>query len=145
MTNMHVEITCMWNQKHSKNGLNYKTEADSEAQKLNTVTKGEEVVVQSLGHIQLSANPWTAACQASLSFTISWSLLKLMSIEVASNHLIFHCPLLLLPSIFPSMRVFSDESAVCIRCPKYWSFSFIISPANKYSGLSSLKEGKGIN
>ena len=81
----------------------------------------------------------TEACQGSLSFTISWSLLKLMSIEsiVPSNHLILCCPLLLLPSIFPSMRVFSNESALHIRWPKYWSFS--ISPSNEYSELISFR------
>ena len=83
-----------------------------------------------------SATPWTAARQASLSFTISQSLLKLMSIEsvIPSNHLIF-CHPLLLPSIFPSIRVFSNHSALCIRWPKYWSFSSSISPSNEYSGL----------
>ena len=82
-----------------------------------------------------------AACQASLSFTISQSLLKLMSIEsmMPSNHLILCHPLPLLPSIFPSIRVFSSESAVCIRWPKCWSFSFIISPFNEYSGLISFR------
>ena len=87
--------------------------------------------------------PWTAACQASLSFTISWSLLKLMSVEsvMQSNHLIFCCPLLLLPSIFPSISVFSNESALCIRWPKYWSCSFNISPSNEYSGFISFKIG----
>ena len=82
--------------------------------------------------------PWTAARQASSSFTISWSLLKLMSIELVmpSNHLVLCHPLFLLPSIFPSIRVFSSESAVCIRWPKYWSFS--ISPSNEYSGLIPL-------
>ena len=81
--------------------------------------------------------PWTAACQASLSITNSRSLLKLMSIKsvMPSNHLIFCCPLLLLPSIFPSIRVFSNESVLRIRWPKYWSFSFSISPSNEYSGL----------
>ena len=85
--------------------------------------------------------PWTAAPQASLSFTISRSLLKLMSIEsmMPSNHLILCRPLLLLPSIFPSIRVFSNESALCIRWPNYWSFSFSISPSNKYSGLISFR------
>ena len=85
--------------------------------------------------------PWTAACQASLSFTISWSLLKLMAIELVmpSNHLILCHPLLLPPSIFPSIRVFSNESALCIRWPKYWSFSFSISPSNEYSGLISCR------
>ena len=94
---------------------------------------------QSLSHVQLYATPWTAACQASLSITNSWSLLKFMSIEsvVPSNHLILCCPLLLLPSIFPSIRVFSNESVLCIRWPKYWSFSFSISPSNEYSGLIS--------
>ena len=88
--------------------------------------------VQSLSCIQLFVSPWTAAHQASLSITNSRSLLKLMSIEsvMPSNHLILRCPLLFLPSIFPSIRVFSDESALCIRWSKYWSFSFKISPSN---------------
>ena len=83
--------------------------------------------------------PWTVACQASLSITNSQSLLKLMSIQsvMQSNHLILCCPLLLLPSIFPSIRVFSTESVICIRWPKYWSFRFSISPSNEYSGLIS--------
>ena len=87
-----------------------------------------------------SATPWTAARQASLSITNSQSLLKLMSIEsvMPSNHLIL-CPLLFLPSIFPSIRVFSNESVLCIRWPKYWSFSFNISPSNEYSGLISFR------
>ena len=90
---------------------------------------------------QLFAAPWTAAHQASLSITNSLSLLKLMSIEsvIPSNHLILCHPLLLLPSIFPSIRVFSNESAFCIRWPKYWSFSFSISPSNDYSGLISFR------
>ena len=98
------------------------------------------VVVQSLSHVQLFGTPWTAACQTSLSFTISQSLLRLMSIEsvMPSNHLIFCHPLLLLPSIFPSIRVFSNESALLIKWPKYWSFSFSISPSKEYSGLISL-------
>ena len=85
--------------------------------------------------------PWAAAQQASLSFTISWSLLKVMSIEsvMPSNHLILCHPLLLLPSIFPNIRVFSSESVLCIRWPKYWSFSFSISPPNEYSGLISFR------
>ena len=97
------------------------------------------VVVQSLSHVRLFATRWTAARQASLSMTISRSLLKLMSITLVmpSNHLILCHPLLLLPSIFPSIRVFSNESALCIRWPKYWSFSFSISPSNEYSGLIS--------
>ena len=87
-----------------------------------------------------SATPWTAACQA-LSITNSWNLLKLMSIEsvMPSNHLILCCPLLLLPSIFPSIRVFSNESLLHIRWPKYWSFSFSISPFSEYSGLISFR------
>ena len=95
-------------------------------------------VVHSLSRVQLFATPWIAAHQASLSFTISRNLLKLMSIElvIPSNHLIL-CHPLLLPSIFPSIRVFSSELAFLIRWPKYWSFSFSISPSNEYSGLIS--------
>ena len=85
--------------------------------------------------------PWTAGCQASLPITNFQSLLKLMSIEsvMPSNHLILCCPLLLLPSIFPRIRVFSNESILCIRWPKYWRFSFSISPSNEYSGLISFR------
>ena len=99
------------------------------------------VVFQLLSCVQLFVTPWTAAHQASLSFTISQSLLKLMSIEsvMSSSYLIFCHPLLLLPSIFPSIRVFSNESVLHIRQPKYWSFSFIISPSNEYSGLISFR------
>ena len=88
-----------------------------------------------------SVTPWPAAHQASLSFTISWSLFKLMFIELVMpyNHLILCHPLLLLPSIFPSIRVFSSESILCIRWPEYWSFSFSISPSNEYSGLISFR------
>ena len=101
------------------------------------------VVVQFLTFVQLFVTPWTAACQASLSFTISQSLLKLMSGELvmSSNHLIFCHPLLLLPSIFPGIRVFSDGSALHIWWPKFWSFSFSISPSNEYSGLISFRIG----
>ena len=97
-------------------------------------------IVHSPSPVQLFKTPWTAACQASLSLTISQSLLKLMSIEsmMPSNHLIL-CHPLLLPSIFPSIRIISDESALCIRWPKYWSFSFSISPSNEYSELISFK------
>ena len=93
--------------------------------------------VQSLSCVRLFVTPWTAACQVSLSITNSQSLLKLMSIEsvMPSNHLILCCPLLLLPSIFPSIRVFSNELALHIRWPKYWSFSFNISPSNEHPGL----------
>ena len=97
--------------------------------------------VQSLSHVQLFATPWNAAHQASLYTTDSWSLLKLMSIEsvMASNHLILCRPILLPPSIFPSIRVFSNESALRIRKPKYWSFGFSISPSNEYSRLISFR------
>ena len=98
-------------------------------------------VVQLLSHVQLLATLWTAAHQASLSITNSQSLPKLMSVEsvMPSNHLILCRPLLLLPSIFPSIRVFSNESALCISCPKYWSFSFNISLSNELSGLISFR------
>ena len=97
--------------------------------------------VQSLSHVQLFATPWTSAHQASLSITNSSSLLKLMSIELVmpSNHFILCRPLLLLPSFFPSIRVFSKESVLCIRWPRYWSFSFSISPFKEYSGLISFR------
>ena len=97
--------------------------------------------VQSLSHIWLFVTPGTAARQASLSITNSRSLLKLMSIKsvIPSNHLILCHPLLLLPSIFPSIRVFSIESVLRIRWPKYWSFSFSISPSNEYSELTSFR------
>ena len=97
--------------------------------------------VQLLSHVRLFSTPWTAACQTSLSITNSWSLLKLMFIEsvMPSNHFILCCPLLLPPSIFPSVRVFSNESVLHIRWPKYWSFSFSIGPSNEYSGLISFR------
>ena len=98
-------------------------------------------VVQSLSRVQLFATAWTAACQASPSFTISRSLLQLMSIEpvMSTNHLILCHPLFLLPSIFPSIKVFSNELALRIRWPKYWRFSFSISPSNEYSRLISFR------
>ena len=97
--------------------------------------------VVSLSHVWLFVTLWTSACQASLSITNSQSLLKLMSIEsvMPSNHLILCRPLLLLPSIFPSIRDFSNESALCIRWPKYWSFSFNISPSSEHPRLISLR------
>ena len=97
--------------------------------------------VQSFSRVWLFATPWTTACQASLSITNSQSLPKLMSIEsvMPSNHLILCCPLLLPPSIFPSIRVFSNESVLCIRWPKHWSFSFSISPSNEQPGLISFR------
>ena len=93
--------------------------------------------IQLLSHFRLFETPQTVALQASLSITNSQSLFKLISVELvmSSNHLIVCCPLLLLPSIFPSLRVFSNESVLCIRWPKYWSFSFSISPSNEYSEL----------
>ena len=99
------------------------------------------VIFQSLSHVQLFATPWTAALQASLSSTISRSLFKLMSIELVmlSNQLILYHPLLLLPSVFPSIRVFSSESALRIRWLMYWRFSFSISPSSEYSGLISFR------
>ena len=97
--------------------------------------------VQSLSRVQLFATPWTTACQVSLSITKSQSLLKLMSIELVMpfNHLILCHPLLLLPSIFPKVRVFSNESALRIRWPKYWNFSFNISPSSEHPGLISFR------
>ena len=99
------------------------------------------VVVQSLSPVWLFATPWIAACQSFLSFTVSRSLLKLMSIEsvIPSNHLILCHPLLLLLPIFPSIRVFSNESALLVSWPKYWSFNFSISPSNEYSVLISFR------
>ena len=99
------------------------------------------VSVQLLSRVQLFATPWTAACQASLSIINSQNLPKLMSIVsvISSNHLILCHPLLLLPSMFPSIRVFSNESALHIRWPNYWSFSFNISPSNEHSGLISFR------
>ena len=98
--------------------------------------------VQLLSHVQLYATPWTAACQISLSITNSWSLLKLMSKEsvmLSNHHLILCCLLLLPPSIFPGIRVFSNESDLRIRWPKYWTFSLSITPSNEYSGLISFR------
>ena len=98
-----------------------------------------DYLVESLSCVQLFVTPWTVVHQAYLSITNSQRLLKLMSIELVmpSNHLILCCPLLLLPSTFPSLRVFSNESVLCIKWPKYWSFSFSISPSSEYSGLIS--------
>ena len=108
-------------------------------------SKQKVVVVQSLSRVWLFATPWTAACQASLSITNFQSLLKLMSIEsvMPSNHLILCHSLLRLPSIFPSIRVFSNESAPCMRWSNYWNSSFSISPSNKYSGFYSSNTGVG--
>ena len=108
---------------------------------LDKVIVKKDLSVQSLSHVRLFTTPWTAARQPSLSITNSWSPPKLMSVEsvMPSNHLILCHPLLLLPSIFPSIRVFSNESAFRIRWPKYWSFSFNISPSSEYSGLISFR------
>ena len=99
------------------------------------------ISVQSLSCVRLFTTSWIAACQASLSITNSWNLLKLMCIEsvMPSSHLILCRPLLLLPPIPPSIRVFSNESTLCMRWPKYWSFSFSISPSNKHPGLISFR------
>ena len=107
----------------------------------NTVKQLSSNSVQSLSRVQLFATSWTAVGQVSLSIASSRSLLKLMSIELVmpSNHLILCCPLLLPPSIFPSIRVFSNESALYITWPKYWSFSFSIGPSTEYSGLISFR------
>ena len=111
----------------------YNNKKELKSQKLSSV--------QSLSHVQLFATPWTTTPQASLSITNSWSLLKLISIEsvMPSNHSILCRPLLLLPLIFPSIRVFSNESALCIRWPKDWSFSFNNSPSNEHPGLISFR------
>ena len=109
---------------------------------LNAIESDPSVQFSSVVHcVQLFATPWTEASQASLSITNSQSLLKLMSIETVmpSNHLILCHPLLLPPSLFPQIRVFSNESVLHIRWPKYWSFSFSISPSNEYSGLISFR------
>ena len=108
-------------------------------EKVSKLSETQISSVHSLSHVRLFVIPWTAACQASLSFTNSPSMLKLMSFEsvMPSNHLTLCHPLLLLPSIFPSIRVFSNESVLHIRWPQYWSFSFNISPSNEYSGLIS--------
>ena len=108
---------------------------------LSTINSVQFSSVQSLSHVQLFVTLWTLACQASLSITNSRSVLTLMSITLVmpSNHLILCHPLLLLPSVFSSIRVFSNELALHIRWPKYWSFSFSISPCHEYSGLISFR------
>ena len=114
---------------------------EDEMRKCNDCALVQFSSVQSLSCVQLFATPWTAAYQATLSITNSSSLFKLMSFELVmlSNHLILCHPLLFLPSIFPSIRVFSYESVLCIRWPKYWSFSFSINPSKEYSGLISFR------
>ena len=115
-----------------------------ETRKINTHSSEKLALissVQSLSHVRLFMTPWTAACKASLSITKSRSLFKLMSIQLVmpSIHLVLCGPLLFPPSIFPSIRVFPNESVLHIRWPKYWSFSFSISPSNEYSGLTSFR------
>ena len=115
--------------------------ATSEARVIFQFSSIQFTSLQLLSHVWLLVIPWAAACQASLSITISWSLLKFMSIEsvMLSNHLVLCRPLLLLLSIFPSISVFSNESALCIRWPKYRNFSYSISSSNEYSGLISFR------
>ena len=114
---------------------------DRELRPLLSLSQNVKFVVQLFSHVRLFATLWTATCQASLSFTISWSLLKFMSIELImpSIHLVLCHPLLLLHSVFPSIRVFSNELTLLIRWPKFWSFSISISPSNEYSGLISFR------
>ena len=133
----------MWNLKYDTNELIFRYRpTDVENRFMSTKRKREggkvRSSVQSLSRVRLFVTPWIAAHQASLSITNCWSLLKLMSIEsvMPSNHLILCCPLLLLPSIFPSIRVFSNESVLHNMWPKYWSFSFNISPSNEELGIS---------
>ena len=118
---------------------NHKLDATDQILNVNKYNTHQFSSVQSLSHVQLFVTPWTEARQASLSITNSQSMFRLMSIGLVmpSNHLILCCPLLLLPSILPSIRVFSNEPVLCIRWPKYWSFSFSISPSNEYSELIS--------
>ena len=118
---------------------NHKLDATDQILNVNKYNTHQFSSVQSLSHVQLFVTPWTAARQAYLSITNSQSMFRLMSIGLVmpSNHLILCCPLLLLPSILPSIRVFSNEPVLCIRWPKYWSFSFSISPSNEYSELIS--------
>ena len=113
--------------------------SQAESQLWKSLARRFPLVVQSLGHFQLLATLWTTACRVSLSFTISWSLLKLITIEsvMLSNHLILCHPLLLLPSVFPSIGIFSNEWSLCIKWPKYWNFS--ISPSKEYSGFISFR------
>ena len=112
----------------------YRKWFSQKAKTLRNISSASPLTTLLFSRVQLFATPWTAARQAPLSFTISWSLLKLMSIELVmpSNHLIL-CHPLLLPSVFPSIRVFSSELALCIRWPKYWNFSFSLSPSNEYT------------
>ena len=129
-TNLHI-----WRRKHD---INICIEIKTEAKNGDLIVRGD--LMFSCSVVSDPATPWTAACQTSPSFAVSRSLLKLMSSEsvIPSNHLILCHLLLLLPSVFPSIRIFSNESSLFIRWPKYWSFSFSISPSNEYSRLISL-------
>jgi len=141
-----IMLYCIWHRLHQSEIQN-----DSEQNPLtdyhqrSTVWKfrglSVVVVVQLLSHVWLFVTPWTATCQGSFFSTVSWSLFKFMYVEsmMVSNNLILCCPLLLLCSIYPSSRVFSSEWVLYIRWPKYWSFSFNISPSNEYSGLISFR------
>ena len=119
--------------------MGYSPRGRKESDMTEVTLHGTSQSIQPFSHVQLLVTPWTAACQASLSITNSQSLPKLMPIEsvMPSHHLILCHPLLLLPSTFPTIRVLSNESVLCIRWPKHWSFSFSISPSNEYSGLIS--------
>ena len=130
-------IPHIWNLKYVTNEVIYKTEADSQTWKTNLWFSS----VQSVSRVQLFSTPWTAAPQASLSISNSWSLIKFVSIKsvIPSNHFTLCRPLLLLPSILPIIRVFSSESILLNRWPKYWSFNFNISPSNEYSGWISFR------
>ena len=136
MTRVKMYRKCVFNTKES--GMEEPKKHDIENTKRNERHKSS---VQSLSHVRLCATPWTTAHQASLFITNSRSSLRFMFIEslMPSSHLILCRPLLLLPSIPPSIRVFSNESTLCMRWPKYWSFSFNISPSNEYSGLTSFR------
>ena len=133
-------VRCHWVSEHTHRQCNWLS-LHSQISSLNIIQLSS---VQSLSCVWISVTSWTAARQASLSLTNSWSLLKLMSTVsvIPSNHLILCCPLLLLPSIFPSIRVFSNESVLCIRWPKYWSFSFSISSSNEYLRFISFRRDR---
>ena len=134
-------ITQMWVQRHSQVCRCFWGQLEFSWCCSNvTISPRVYVLSQLLSRVRLLVTPWTAACQASLSFTVSQNLFKLMSLEseMSSNHLIL-CHRLLMPSIFPSIRVFSNELVLRIRWPKYWNFSFSISPSNEYSGLISFR------
>ena len=133
--------TKLWGCYHKVNEESEKTDLKLNIQKTMIMTSSPIHSVQLLSHVEHFTTPWTEACQASLSITNFRSLLKLMSIEsmMPSNHFVLCCPRLILPLIMPRTRVFSDELTLHIRWPKYWNFSFSISPSNEYSGLISFR------